>query len=244
MKKAGIFLVTVLAIGFVLLTYSCSKQENGPLTSVGDISSPLSIKPGSDFKGPHFNLNIIGVPHDKMAGFFDNTSRHTIFIPLYTDWYVDPCVTFGPNSNRGEVTGWVSELPEKGVRLRIGPSPDSTFSVVDGNATDDKYAEFLMPATPNGYDVYISGKGKPGGCLDIDAYAVDSTDITTTMYFIGHVDVDRKTGQPSWQNAKWLLYSGGGAPYFADPYDLYFWQLYNNGLRLMQVRFYPATPAP
>ena len=175
MKKAGIFLVAALAIGFAVIVLSCSKQENGPVTSSsGDPSAFVSIKPGTDFNGPHFNLNVIGVPHDKVNGNFDNTSRHTIFIPLYTDWYADPCLTSGPNSNRGDAVGLVSELPEKGVRLRIGPAVDGTFSVVDGNATDDKYAELLMPATPNGYDVYISGKGKPGGCLDIDAYAVDS----------------------------------------------------------------------
>ncbi len=242
MKKANIVLISAMALGVVLLPYSCAQKETGPVSSSPPGAGALSVlspKPGADFNGPHFNLNVIGVPHDKLNGSFDNSNRHTIFIPLYTDWYADPCLTTGPNSNRGDVVGVVSALPEKGVRLRIGPSPDGGFEVTDGNATDDKYAELLMPASPNGYDVYISGKGKPGGCLDIDAYAVADT----TMYFIGHVDVDRKTGQPTWQNVKWLLYGAGGAPYFADPYDLYFWQLYNNGLRLMQVRFYPTSSA-
>lgn len=184
-------------------------------------------KPGTDFKGPHETLNIIGVPQDKTNGNFDNPNRGTIFIPLVTDNYVDPCGTTGPGQ---------SQVPEKGVRLRIGPSADGTFYVVDGNATDDDYAEFRMPATPNGYDVYISGKGKPGGCLDIEAYQY----YDYTYYFIGHVDVDRNTGQPKWQNAKWLLYGGGGVVYFADENVLYFWQLYNNGLRNMQIRFYPT----
>jgi hypothetical protein len=209
-------LATALGSGFAL-------AQNGP-------------KPGTDFNGPHYNLNIIGVSNVKDAK-MNNPSRHTIFIPLVTDWYADPCTTKGPKSNRGEDVGEVSELPAKGVRLRIGPSPDNKFYVTDGNATNDKYAEFLMPATPNGFDVYLSGKGKPGGCLDVDAYL----DNGETMYFIGHVDVDRKTGQPKWQNAKFLLYNSGGNAYFADPNDLYFWQLYNNNLRLMQVRFYPTS---
>ena len=199
-------------------------------------------KPGTDFNGPHYNLNIIGVPHDKTNGNFDNPKRHTIFIPLVTYWYEDPCTTEGPKSNRGEEPGTAmlpSELPDKGVRLKIGPSGDDKFYVVDGNATDDKYAEFLMPATPNGYDMYISAKGKPGGCLDIDAYY--SVESKTTYYFIGHVDVDRKTGQPKWQNAKEILYGAGGVAYFADPNEDYFWQLYNNKLRLMHIRFYPTS---
>ena len=186
--------------------------------------------------GRSFRTSLTHSGH-KLNGNFDNTNRHTIFIPLYTDWYTDPCLTSGSGSNKGDVTGIVSELPEKGVRLRIGPSTTGDIMVTDGNATDDKYAELLVPPTPNGYDVWLSGKGKPGGCLDIDAYLVDST----TYYFIGHVDVDRKTGAPTWQNAKWLLYGSGGTAYFADPNDLYFWQLYNNGLRLMQVRFYPTA---
>lgn len=226
MKKLTILGVLTLVLVLVAVSVVSAAPSAGP-------------KPGTDFNGPHYNLNVIGVPHDKLNGSFDNTSRHTIFIPLYTDWYADPCTTTGSNSNMGQAPGVVSTLPEKGVRLRIGPSGDNSFYVTDGNATNDKYAELLMPATPNGYDVYISGKGKPGGCLDLDAYWVDLGGTTTTMYFIGHVDVDRKTGQPKWQNVNWLLYGSGGVAYFADPYDTYFWQLYNNGLRLMQVRFYP-----
>jgi hypothetical protein len=227
----------LVALGLTFLFASCTQQENAPVSAISTGGEAFLQKPGTDFNGPHYNLNVIGVPHDKLFGNFDNTNRHTIFIPLYTDWYADPCLTSGPNSNKGDVPGVVSELPSKGVRLRIGPSADGSFSVTDGNATDDKYAELLMPATPNGYDVWISGKGKPGGCLDIDAYLIDSL----TYYFIGHVDVDRKTGEPTWQNAKWLLYGSNGTAFFADPNDLYFWQLYNNGLRLMQVRFYPTA---
>ncbi len=228
MRKQATFLATVVALVLAFVVYSCNQQENVPVGASAAGGGALSLKPGTDFNGPHYNLNIIGVPQDKLNGNFDNTNRHTIFIPLYTDWVTDPCFTTGPLQ---------SQSPTKGVRLRIGPSGDADFYVTDGNATDDKYAEFLMPATPDGYDVYISGKGKPGGCLDIEAYTFDGT----TYSFIGHVDVDRKTGQPTWQNAKWLLYGPTGTAFFADPLVEYFWQLYNNGLRLMQVRFYPTT---
>ena len=222
-KKVVVVMVVALALAMVVSGVGVAFAGNG------------GPQPGQDFKGPHYNLNIIGMDKTKDAA-MDNPSRHTIFIPLVTDWYSDPCVTTGTKSNRGEDPGEVSALPEKGVRLKIGPSPDDKFYVIDGNALDDKYAEFLMPAAPNGYDVWISGKGKPGGCLDIDAYQDDGD----TMYFIGHVDVDRKTGQPKWQNAKFLLYGAGGVAYFADPLDTYFWQLYNNNLRLLQIRFYPT----
>lgn len=233
MKKKGTFLLTALVLVLAFVVFSCNQQENAPVSASsagGAGGGSLQLKPGTDFNGPHFNLNIIGVPQDKINGNFDNTDRHTIFIPLVTDFTTDPCLTTGTRQE--------TEYPVKGVQLRIGPSGDDNFYVVDGNATDDKYAEFLMPAATNGYDVYLAGKGKPGGCLDIDAYT--DTLATGGLGYIGHVDVDRKTGAPKWQKVNFLLYDNSGLPYFADPNIEYWWQLYNNGLRLLSVRFYPT----
>jgi hypothetical protein len=56
-------------------------------------------------------------------------------------------------------------------------------------------------------------------------------------YNRGAVDVDRGRANPNKIDISHLLYSSGVA-LFADPYEGYFWQLYNNGLRLMKIRFY------
>ncbi len=172
-----------------------------------------------------YKINIIGVPKDTQfsPGAEDGNGRR-IFIPLKTDYYVDPCSTTGGQNNPD-----TSLVPEKGVKIMVS---NGSFDVVDGNAVGDKVAAFTMP---NGtYNVYIAAKGKPGGCLDLEAYTTNDTG----LIFIGSIDVDRTTGQPKWQKINNLLYGSGGEAYFADPYSDYFWQLYNNGLRNMEVRFY------
>jgi hypothetical protein len=198
------------------------------------------MKPGTDFNGPHYNLNIIGVPQEKLNGNFDNENRGTIFIPLVTDWWADPCSTTGPNSNKGEAPGYsTTEYPAKGVRLDINVSADDKFHVTDGNATADKVASFEMPGeanAPDGYDVYIAAKGKPNACLDIDAYVFDGT----YYIFIAHLDVDRNF--KGWHDGRPLLYDNSNN-FYADSYQDLFWKLYNNGLRLMQIRFYPRPPS-
>jgi hypothetical protein len=218
--------------------------------------NPEDPKPGRDFSGPHYNLNILGKVNAG-EGDYDNPNRHTIFIPLVTDWYKNPCDP--PSGTEQPVDDWDRTVwgsaPAKGVSLRMAAATASSplgadkFQVLDGNAIDDKKADFLIPYAECGYDVYIAAKGKPNksngnnpyeACLDIDAYYWDDTD--STYYFIGHKDVDRSTGKPKWQNARDLLYLGN-TPYFTDQLEDYFWQLYNNGVRNMQVRFY-ETPCP
>ena len=44
------------------------------------------LKPGQDFNGPHYNLNIIGKKADwKRGGGYNNPARHTMFVPENTD---------------------------------------------------------------------------------------------------------------------------------------------------------------
>jgi CBS domain-containing protein len=52
----------------------------------------------------------------------------------------------------------------------------------------DKVAAFTMPAAR--YDVYIIAKGKPGGCLDLEAYTYTTVEGVVTMIFIGSIDIE------------------------------------------------------
>lgn len=182
-----------------------------------------------------YNLNIIGRGNygggevnakDYTGGGANNENRHTIFIPLKTTYYTDPCLTTGGQNNPD-----TSLVPEKGVKMSIVAG--DSFAVLDGDATDNNGATLQMPAGTATYDVYVVAKGKPGGCLDLEAY----TYLDEVLIFIGSIDVDRGTAKPNKINISNLLYSNG-VQLFADPYEGYFWQLYNNGLRLMNVRFY------
>jgi hypothetical protein len=178
-----------------------------------------------------YKFNMIGVPKiegQKFSPGAEDGNGRRIFIPLKTDNYVDPCSTTGGQNNPD-----TSLVPTKGVKISVS---EGAFNIVDGNAVTDKTASFTMPAAY--YDVYIAAKGKPGGCVDLEAY---TTGADETLIFIGSIDIDRTTGKPQWQNINHLLYGAGGEIYFADPYYDYFWQLYNNGLRNMEVRFYEIS---
>lgn len=200
--------IPLLLLGVVIL--------NVPLASAAQPPGKLAWK-----------FNIIGVPRGTAAPGAEAGNGGRIFIPLKTENYADPCSTTGGQNNPD-----TSMVPTKGVKIQVSEGP---FDITDGDAVYDKYAAFTMPAAH--YDVYIVAKGKPGGCLDLEAY----TTLDTMLIFLGSVDIDRSTGKPKWTNVNFLLYgdeNGNTIYYFADPYLDYFWQLYNNGLRNMQVRFY------
>jgi hypothetical protein len=108
-------------------------------------------------------------------------------------------------------------VPEKGVKLNI--LAGDSFAVLDGDATDNDGAT-LQVSNASTYDVYAVAQGKPGGCLDLEAYHYDSG----VLVFLGSVDVDRGRAKPNKIDISHLLYSSGVA-LFADPYEGYFWQL-------------------
>jgi len=93
------------------------------------------------------------------------------------------------------------------------PIPGEVFDTY-GDAVADKVAAFTMPAAY--YDVYIA-KGKPGGCLDLEAYTYTTVEGVVTLLFIGSIEIDRATGKPKWQNINFLLYGPNGEIFFADP---------------------------
>jgi hypothetical protein len=179
-----------------------------------------------------YKINFIGVPRDTAAPGAEDGNGRRIFIPLQTTRYTDPCGTTG-GQNNPDATADTVLAPTKGVKIKVS---EGAYDIVDGDAVADKVAAFTMPA--DHYDVYIAAKGKPGGCLDLEAY----TTFNSTLIFIGSIDIDRSTGKPHWQNVNNLLWvNGNGDAYFADPYQDYFWQIYNNGLRNMELRFYQTT---
>ena len=205
--------------------------------------------------GPHFNLNIIGVPKDKTADMTDS-SRHTIFVPLNTQGLVD-----------------------KTVKIFYVPGPD--FQVLDGNATDADGATIQVPYEYCGdyttgcqdllsYNVYAVGLGKPNGTAVVEAHCTYSSDVVDTTgttgltcedtLLMGSFTIDRTKGQPKPVNITDIFRASGcldlNASGVCDTGDLtfaniwifnieqlvqYFWAYSNTNLKLMQVRFYPAT---
>lgn len=189
------------------------------------VTPVFAAKPGTDFNGPHYNLNLIGKKADwSGGGSYDNPDRHTMFVPEDTTGF------HTPNGQDG-VTIWMSQ--------------GSEFAVFDGNAFDDGECSFQL--APGHYKVYVVALGKPGGNTDITGWIYYEA---TGEYYIlvGTVSVGGHSGKPNWKNATGLFYYEGQwvfeylawlatQPGVTD--TAYFWQYDNHGNKLVQVRFYP-----
>ena len=224
----------------------------------------LAQKPGTDFNGPHYNLNLIGKGKN-MPGDYDNPDRHTMFVPLDTADMQFPIHT---DNNLGETT-------LGGIRIDI--TQGTEFAMLDGNATDG-YGAFQLG--PGRYDVFIAVRAKSPHYDDpstsITGWVEGYDNLGALWYYLDVGDVTVKKGKNSWTDATDLFFvdvdedlfdflTGGEADYVgnlgvwvfdylagldtwyedsgglatSDLSDLaYFWQVTNNGNKLIQVRFY------
>lgn len=182
--------------------------------------------------GTHYSLNIIGVAHNKNVQ-PDWASGHVIFVGLGGRRNGDTTVT---------------------TKILLSQSADGSFDVLDKNGTDGE-ASFSLPA-PGGYSVWARALGKPGGQAKITTCATDSTlvDPGTICSTQNEVFV-RGTGKSSFRNVTAALTTitldpvadsaavvacgGTTVDLFATCLVGFFWQYDNNGLKLLQVRFYP-----
>lgn len=178
--------------------------------------------------GTHYNLNIIGVPKNKTASMLND--GHRIFVPL---------------------TGKTS------IKLSEGPE----FRVIDANGTDSNGASFQLPnpdADNDGvttYSVYARALGKPGGKAIMTPCAtapgldgIFGTADDEEVCSITSLTISRTAGKTKFVDAsKQLLYvnvdlDGDGAtesyPLFSDALQDYLWSYDNNGLKVLQLRFY------
>jgi len=193
--------------------------------------------------GAHFTLNLIGVPKDKeaeMTADDGNCIGHRIFVPLY-----------------GNPKIW---LFEAGV-----DEPEITdFCVIDANGTDNDGASLVMPnPDPDNdgvtvYSVFARALGTPGGngtittcaevLIDPDGIPGSGDEYLEEVCSIYYLYLERTSGPSKFVNAsKELLYiyvdlDGDGIAerynLFNDALQGYFWDYDNNGLKVVQLRFY------
>ena len=184
--------------------------------------------------GAHYSLNIIGVPRTKNAN-PDWSSGHVIFVNLGSK-------DFGVTT-----------------KILLSQSADAgVFAVRDKNGTDGE-ASFSLPA-PGGYTVWARALGKPGGqarmttCAEeLDINTAGSICSTQNEVFV------RDKGKSSFRNVTGALTTivldpvanaavvtlcGSTTVSLFDPcLQGFFWQYDNNGLKLLQVRFYQNSPS-
>jgi len=216
-----------------------------------------------DLNGPHYNLNLVG----KVDGWNDkevsNPDRHTMFVPMDTsEWNIELKTPNKVVDHGTSVGDNVTSLP--GFAVYMTQSGADDFAVLDGTAFDGDPCELDLAAGK--YWVVVAAKAKPvANPPTIDGWA-QIYDADGALYYylnLGTVSVSRK-----WSNATDLFFinteeASGAITGLPDPgneneglgmwiFDYfnyldeeqysdfaYFWQLQNNGSKLIQVRFYP-----
>jgi hypothetical protein len=179
--------------------------------------------------GAHYNLNIIGVQKDKTAD-MDGASGHTIFVKL-------------------------------DGKSKIMLAEGDYFDVLDRNATDNNGATFQLPnPDPDGdgvtvYSVYARALGKPDKTADITTCAYEEVVDAETgaityeeICSLAVLNLTRTKGRQKFEDvSKQLLfiYADLDADGILERYSLfddalqdYFWSYDNQGLKLVQLRFY------
>jgi len=209
--------------------------------------SPLLAQDQEPIKlsGTHYNLNLLGKEEGKCPGDdLTGSNRHTIMVLLNFSDVTDP------NSNFGDGDVVITQLDK---RNKIFLAPGDDFQVTDGNACDRDGAALTLPDDiATNWDIYIRELGKPNGTGDITTCAVDDQ-TGEVVCSVNSVTLERKAGKPVWRKVTSLLttltyyyYDGvawveGTVNIFEQPFEQYFWDYDNNGLRLVQLRFYPAV---
>ena len=183
--------------------------------------------------GPHYNLNIIGVSHDKNPNMNGNGSGNVIFVDL------------GTKSGVAVTT-----------KILLSQAANGVFEVLDKNGTDGE-ASFALPA-PGTYTVWARALGTPGGQAKIATCATFVDPTTGLASILCSTDNEvfvRGTGKSSFRNVTsalttMTLVAGSPAQLACGTTSVslfdaclqdFLWQYDNNGLKLLQVRFYPNS---
>jgi len=177
--------------------------------------------------GAHYNLNLIGVAKGKTAD-MNGANGHVIFVNL-----------------DGKSRIWLQE----------GPEDIFDFQVIDANGTDNNGATFQLPnpdplnTGTTWYSVYARALGKPGGHGNITSGFIDEFGQEWLSVY-SYLPV-REKGKMTFENVtKYLLYvyvdwdldgTVERVNIFNDQFEDYFWDYDNQGLKLVQLRFYEVS---
>jgi hypothetical protein len=205
--------------------------------------------------GSHYNLNIIGVPQGKTADMTGNTGGR-IFV--FLNGGQDAVSLNGKPSNQLIKTNTIGLVP--------APAGES-FSVLDANATDSNGALFQLPAdVSTSWTVWARALGTPGGSAIQTTCASSFLDVLAGQIYCSTQSAMymRTTGKSLFANVSSdLLFMTVTVNATATPglaaclgvtgtqsvtvslfnncFQNYFWNYDNNGLKLLQLRFYSAA---
>ncbi len=194
--------------------------------------------------GSHYNLNIIG--HTQCSGDdLKDTNRHNIQVLL------------NGGQHASDINGDLATTLDKKNKIFLEQTFDGSFQVEDGNACDGDGAVFRLPA-PGTYEIYARALGQPGHSATMTTCAISAGDdlvlhtgddeiVCSTQ----NVMLVRSKGGSLFDNVTTKLTTltgdidSDGSLETVNIFDSqlygYFWNYDNNGLRLAQLRIYPAV---
>jgi hypothetical protein len=185
--------------------------------------------------GPHFNLNIHGVANGQG---FNGSNQNDIFVPLKGSCKINlvqnPLVS--PFNDSFGVT-----QPD------CVNNPTATFSLPAPCSIDNSTGLCSTGSTYTYYSVWARALGTPGGSANTQTCAYTDSTQTTYVCSLNMMVAVRGTGGSKFTDvSKCLLFLNNGTnnvPLFSNQYYSYYWQYDNEGLRLLQLRFY-QVPVP
>jgi hypothetical protein len=222
---------------------------------------------GIPISGPHWNINFIGHPKGYKGG-GDDSSGHSIMIPLRTVPGPDilKCNVDGVNFVDDTYPTPGTLAPSGGAKIYF--EGGENFEILDRDATDGE-ARIKLPVDSTTkalkFEVYMRVLGKPNkynpvtpegtvACMNINAYVQDALD-SSMWYSTGTVTLVRGKGKSSfvrvtdlfaiwfcteWDSTHTTCLTTTNLSVFADQFSDYFWQILNDGTRLVQMRIYPV----
>jgi hypothetical protein len=210
----------ILIVFLVALVFASSMAMTKVMDNQTNPAATAGPKGNGAPSGPHFNLNLIGVPKDKATDMTGSQGRR-IFVPLNGKCRI--------NLKLGEFEVLDGNCTDNGQAAFQLPNPDPD---------NDGVTE---------YSVWVRAKGKPGGRASATTCATDP--LTTEMWCSVNqmVSVRTKGGANFTDASRDLLYiyadiNGDGVVerynLFSDALQEYFWSYDNAGLKLLQMRFY------
>jgi hypothetical protein len=208
---------------------------------------PVSAGNGAP-NGAHYNLNIIGVPKDKTADMTGNNG-HRIFVPLGRNGTASTKIYL----IEAEEPDLFQVIDANGTDGRAEfklPLPAECYAqeVVDPVTGE---VDIITPASCTvSYTVWARALGKPGGEAWMKTCVEDPDLPGGYLCSIAEytLHLERKAGRSQFDNVtEELLFVS--ANFDTDPqiehvqifdpmFDTYYWQYDNNGLKLLQLRFY------
>jgi len=195
--------------------------------------------------GAHYNLNIIGVPKGKTADMTGNNG-HRIFVPLGKDGVTAGTKIYLIEGDEPDAFAVLDANGTDGRAEFMLPLPAECYATINPNT-----GGIDTPASCTvSYTVWARALGKPGGQAWMKT-CVEDPDLPggylcSVAEYTLHLE--RKNGRSQFENVtEELLFVSANfdlddaiehVQIFDPMFDSYYWQYDNQGLKLLQLRFY------